>query len=190
MTAEPTRSTACSSGAIPQPPGLSETDPSETELARAAALAAEIVDPELPVLTVGELGILRRVLPVACGGVAVELTPTYSGCPAVEVIVSDVRAALSAAGYEPVEVRVVRDPPWSSAWISPTGREKLRAAGISVGPPSEASDDSSGLVDLVRCPACGSLAVRRLSPFGPTACTALYACRDCGEPFEHLKAVS
>ena len=155
----------------------------------AYAIAAQVPDPELPQLTLEDLGILRAVDEDG-DAVTATITPTYSGCPAVEVIVSDVRAALSAAGYEPVEVRVVRDPPWSSAWISPTGREKLRAAGISVGPPSEASDDSSGLVDLVRCPACGSLAVRRLSPFGPTACTALYACRDCGEPFEHLKAVS
>jgi len=195
-------------GAELAPAELAPADLSGADLARAAALAAEVVDPELPVLTVGELGILRRVLPAGRGGVAVELTPTYSGCPAVEVIVADVRATLSAAGYEPIEVRLVRDPPWSSAWISPAGREKLRAAGLSVGPPTASGEPadlrsearpatpsapvppSGGPVDLVRCPACGSLAVRRLSPFGPTACTALYSCRDCAEPFEHLKAVS
>ncbi len=169
----------------------------DPETARAAAGA--VTDPELPVLTIAELGILRavRVQPDGMDGgegvVEVDLTPTYAGCPALEAIEADVKAALHAAGAAEVRVRRVLAPAWTTDWITESGREKLAAAGIA--PPSPAGRAGaawSGPVDVtltVRCPRCGSTATRELSRFGPTACTALRTCESCREPFEHVKAL-
>ncbi|WP_425569624.1 1,2-phenylacetyl-CoA epoxidase subunit PaaD [Pseudonocardia yuanmonensis] len=165
-------------------------------MARSTAreVVAEVVDPEMPMLTLADLGVVRAVDETA-DGVTVTLTPTYSGCPAIEVMQADVRAALTAAGYRDVRVRTVFSPAWSTDWISDTGRRKLAEAGIA--PPGPAPRTGAGPVPLtlappstrVRCPRCDSPATEEFSRFGPTACTALRRCPECREPFEHMKEI-
>jgi len=159
----------------------------------ARAVAEDVRDPELPVLTLGDLGIVRDVR-VDGGRVTVALTPTYSGCPAITAMRADVARALREAGADDVEVHAALEPAWSSDWITAAGRAKLAAAGIA--PPLAAPARTSGPVPLtlarplaVTCPRCGSADTEQTAAFGPTACTALLRCRDCGEPFEHVKAV-
>lgn len=164
---------------------------------RARAVAASVTDPELPVLTIADLGVLRDVEVTgtdAGGRVVVTLTPTYSGCPALEVMRRDVRARLRAAGFADVEIRTALDPPWSSDWISAEGRRKLAASGIA--PPGEAPARGPVPVTLrrrrpaVACPVCGSADTVELSAFGATACKDLWRCRACAEPFEHIKEIA
>jgi ring-1,2-phenylacetyl-CoA epoxidase subunit PaaD len=143
---------------------------------------AAVRDPELRVLTIAELGILRDVT-VHEGQVAVTITPTYSGCPAMDVIRADITEALRRDGYDEVEITTVLSPAWSTDWISPNGREKLAAAGIA--PPSR----TVRLSLSVRCPLCGSPDTEQLSRFGSTACKALWRCRACREPFDAIKAL-
>jgi ring-1,2-phenylacetyl-CoA epoxidase subunit PaaD len=150
-------------------------------------VAAAVVDPELRVVTIAELGILRGVA-VDGQHVTVTITPTYSGCPAMDVIRSDIRRALGAAGYPDVEVVTALRPAWSTDWISDSGREKLAAAGIA--PPGPSSAPGTVALRLsVRCPRCGSADTQELSRFGSTACKALWRCRACAEPFDHVKAL-
>ncbi|MEU1884550.1 1,2-phenylacetyl-CoA epoxidase subunit PaaD [Micromonospora sp. WMMD987] len=153
------------------------------------AAVAAVVDPEIRVITIDELGILRAVdEDPATGRVVVTITPTYTGCPAMDVIRADIRRALAAAGHPDAEVRTVFSPAWSTDWISDTGRAKLAAAGIA--PPAPIR--SAGAVPLtlaVRCPRCGSPETEQVSRFGSTACKALWRCRSCSEPFDHLKAL-
>lgn len=147
----------------------------------AARVAASVVDPEIRALTIADLGILRDVS-VEGERVTVTITPTYSGCPAMDVIRADIRRALAAAGYSDVEVRTSLSPAWTTDWISEAGRAKLAAAGIA--PPAR------GVVPLrlsVRCPRCGSPDTEELSRFGSTACKALWRCRSCAEPFDRVK---
>jgi ring-1,2-phenylacetyl-CoA epoxidase subunit PaaD len=139
-------------------------------------------DPELRVLTIAELGILRDVT-VHDGQVTVTITPTYAGCPAMDVIRADITEALHRDGYDDVEIATVLSPPWSTDWISPAGREKLAAAGIA--PPGRVVQLSLA----VRCPHCGSPDTEQLSRFGSTACKALWRCRACREPFDAIKAL-
>ncbi|MFI7022887.1 1,2-phenylacetyl-CoA epoxidase subunit PaaD [Micromonospora sp. NPDC049900] len=150
---------------------------------------ASVVDPEIRVVTIDDLGILRAVEQDAgTGRVVVTITPTYTGCPAMDVIRADIRRALAAAGHPDAEVRTVHSPAWSTDWISDAGRAKLAAAGIA--PPHATSRD--GVVPLtlaVRCPRCGSPETEQLSRFGSTACKALWRCRACSEPFDHVKAL-
>ncbi|MFC3503812.1 1,2-phenylacetyl-CoA epoxidase subunit PaaD [Micromonospora krabiensis] len=157
------------------------TDPREA--------VAAVVDPEIRVLTIDELGILRAVdRDAGTGRVVVTITPTYTGCPAMDVIRADIRRALAAAGHPDAEVRTVHSPAWSTDWISDSGRAKLAAAGIAPPVPVRAG----GVVPLtlsVRCPRCGSLETEQLSRFGSTACKALWRCRSCSEPFDHVKAL-
>jgi ring-1,2-phenylacetyl-CoA epoxidase subunit PaaD len=149
--------------------------------------AAGVVDPELLVVTVEELGILRDVR-VDGSAATVTITPTYSGCPAMDVIRADIRAAVRAAGFDPVDVVTVLRPAWSTDWISESGRTKLAAAGIA--PPGPAGTAAPVRLALtVRCPRCGSPETTELSRFGSTACKALWRCRSCTEPFEHIKAI-
>jgi len=152
----------------------------------AAAWAAldQVPDPEIPVLSLRDLGIVRGVR-VHGRGIEVLLTPTYSGCPATEVIADSVRAALEQAGLGPVTVSQQLSPPWTTDWITPDGRRKLHAYGIA--PPGAASDVVRIRPRGVECPRCGSAHTERLSAFGATACKALFRCLDCREPFEHFK---
>jgi ring-1,2-phenylacetyl-CoA epoxidase subunit PaaD len=145
--------------------------------------AASVLDPELPAVTIEDLGILRDVRE-RDGAVTVTITPTYSGCPALAQIASDLRRRLTEAGYERVDIRTELSPPWTTDWITPDGRRKLAEAGIA--PPGESSGPV--LIPLaVACPRCGSRDTRELSRFSGTACKALYQCRACLEPFEHVK---
>jgi ring-1,2-phenylacetyl-CoA epoxidase subunit PaaD len=152
----------------------------------AAAWAAldGVPDPEIPVLSLRDLGIVRGVR-VAEQGVEVLLTPTYSGCPATEVIAASVREALELAGLGPVTVTQQLSPAWTTDWITPEGRRKLREYGIA--PPGAVANVVHIRPRHVECPRCGSAHTERLSAFGATACKALHRCLDCREPFEHFK---
>jgi ring-1,2-phenylacetyl-CoA epoxidase subunit PaaD len=149
-------------------------------------IAATVVDPEVPVLTIEDLGVLRNVT-VAGGTVTVDITPTYSGCPAVDAMRDDIVSALRAAGYADVRVRQVLAPAWTTDWMSEAGRAKLEAFGIA--PPLPHGAGGAVNVGLgIRCPHCGSLHTRQLSRFGSTSCKALYVCQRCQEPFDYFKA--
>jgi ring-1,2-phenylacetyl-CoA epoxidase subunit PaaD len=148
---------------------------------------AGVLDPEVPALSVVDLGLVRGVEARDDGGLEVVLTPTYSGCPAVEVIEADVVAALEAASLGPVQVRRQVAPPWTTDWISDEGRRKLREYGIA--PPGPTAAIRIVRKETVACPRCESKHTERLSAFGATACKALYRCVDCREPFEHFKPI-
>ncbi|MFB7249725.1 1,2-phenylacetyl-CoA epoxidase subunit PaaD [Microbacterium sp. NPDC056234] len=151
------------------------------------SVAASVADPEIPVLTIADLGILRDVA-VDAGRVVVTITPTYSGCPAVEAIGDDVVRALAEAGFEDVAVRTVLSPAWTTDWMSDAGKQKLLDYGIA--PPTGHRTAGPIAVPLsVRCPQCGSLDTRELTRFGSTACKALHECRACLEPFDHFKSL-
>jgi ring-1,2-phenylacetyl-CoA epoxidase subunit PaaD len=143
-------------------------------------------DPEIRVLTIADLGILRGVDVADDGRVTVTITPTYTGCPAMDVIRRDIVAAAEAAGAVEVEVRTELSPPWSTDWISADGRAKLAAAGTV--PPGPTTAGRTMLRLTVRCPRCGSPDTEELSRFGSTACKSLWRCRSCREPFDSIKA--
>ncbi|MEE6261200.1 1,2-phenylacetyl-CoA epoxidase subunit PaaD [Plantactinospora sonchi] len=156
----------------------------------ARAAVAAVVDPELRVLTIEDLGVLRDVtVEPETGRVTVTITPTYTGCPAMDVIRADIRAALAAAGHPDAEVRTIYAPAWSTDWISEAGRAKLAAAGIAPPGPAAGSGGPVALTLSVRCPRCGTADTEQLSRFGSTACKALWRCRACREPFDHLRAL-
>jgi ring-1,2-phenylacetyl-CoA epoxidase subunit PaaD len=160
------------------------------------AALADLADPEIPVISLRELGILREVRTSADGNTEVVITPTYSGCPAMGQIEDDVRAALSAAG---LQARVVTQlsPAWTTDWMSEAAREKLRAYGIAPPQCGSSAHETGGNVikfsrqatarEAVPCPQCGSTHTTETSPFGSTACKALYRCLDCLEPFDYFK---
>jgi ring-1,2-phenylacetyl-CoA epoxidase subunit PaaD len=150
-------------------------------------VVAQVPDPELPVISIADLGILRDVIVEANGHVVVEITPTYSGCPAMDTIRADVLARLRAEGWADAEVRMVLSPAWTTDWITPAGREALREFGIA--PPGPRGDGPVPLTLTVRCPRCGSPDTTEVSRFGSTACKSLWTCRACLEPFDHLKAL-
>ncbi|GAA2247264.1 phenylacetate-CoA oxygenase subunit PaaJ [Kitasatospora cystarginea] len=154
-------------------------------------IAAAVPDPELPMLTLADLGVLSGV-EEAGGTVTAWLTPTYSGCPAVAEMAADVDARLRAAGYPEVRVRLRLDPPWSTDLITEAGRRKLAEAGIA---PPQPGPARPGVLRLgptrrsVHCPQCGSADTEELSRFGSTACKALWRCRSCREPFDRIKEI-
>ena len=155
-------------------------------------VVAQVVDPELPMLTLEDLGVLRDVT-VHDETVVVTLTPTYSGCPALATMRADVLVALRRAGFDDAEVRTTLTPAWSSDWISSRGRAALAEHGIA--PPGKVVSTSSTIVDLgipmvhVACPQCGATDTREVSHFGSTACRSLHTCRACGETFDHVKEI-
>ena len=155
---------------------------------RVRELLAGLTDPEIPVLTLDDLGIVRDVA-VDEGRVVVTITPTYSGCPALEAISDDIVAALAAAGHSDVTVSTVLSPAWTTDWMSEDGRRKLQEYGIA---PPGARPSGPVLVTLGRhvpvCPQCGSDDTQELTRFASTACKALWRCRSCREPFDHFKA--
>jgi ring-1,2-phenylacetyl-CoA epoxidase subunit PaaD len=161
-------------------------------LTRAREIAETVVDPELPMLTLADLGVLRDVV-IADGAVVVDITPTYSGCPAMATMRDDLVHALHREGFTDVRVRVALSPAWTSDWISERGRAALTEAGIS--PPGPARREGPVLLALkparraIRCPLCASADVELTSEFGSTACKALYRCRACLEPFDHVKEI-
>ncbi len=140
-----------------------------------------VTDPEIPVLTIADLGILRNV-EVNADEVNVTITPTYNGCPAMDMIAMNIRLALLEHGYQKVKVTSVLSPPWTTDWMSEEGKHKLREYGI-------ASPDKRFINarDGVECPQCHSTNTRVVSEFGSTACKALYQCNDCKEPFDYFK---
>ncbi len=137
-------------------------------------VVASVPDPEIPVVSVVDLGIVREV-----GPDRVVITPTYTGCPATQVIERDIRDALDAAGYRQVRIETVLSPPWTTDWITPAGRDKLHAYGIA--PPIAAGTRTA------TCPQCGSVQTEEISRFGSTPCKALWRCRSCAEPFDLFK---
>ncbi|MCK8436988.1 phenylacetate-CoA oxygenase subunit PaaJ [Streptomyces sp. D2-8] len=166
-----------------------------TDVRRARHIAACVPDPELPMLTLADLGVLRGVEVGEDGTVVVSLTPTYSGCPAMAEMRAQVAACLTSAGYGKVRVRTVLDPPWTTDWITPSGRRTLAEHGIA--PPGPAPRPAPGPVPLtlsptrpaVPCPRCGSADTEETSHFGATSCKALWRCRACREPFEYVKEI-
>jgi ring-1,2-phenylacetyl-CoA epoxidase subunit PaaD len=153
----------------------------------------DVLDPEVPAISVTDLGIVRDVI-AHDDGLEVIVTPTYSGCPATEVISQSISEAIDAAGLGPARVTQRRAPAWTTDWITPQGREKLRAYGIA--PPGSCASEATTNVSPIRlmarnvdCPRCGSAQTERLSAFGSTACKSLYRCVACREPFEYFKPI-
>jgi ring-1,2-phenylacetyl-CoA epoxidase subunit PaaD len=171
---------------------------------RARRIAEQVPDPELPVLTLADLGVLRGVEVGQDGAVAVSLTPTYSGCPAMAEMRSEVAARLDEAGFARVEIRTVLDPPWTTDWITPAGRRKLADHGIAPPGPAPRRTPEPGVPSVgpgrvpllltgtrraVACPRCRSARTEEISRFSATSCKALWRCHACREPFEHVKEI-
>ncbi len=152
---------------------------------RAWEAAAQVVDPEIPVLTIADLGVLRDIA-VTDGHVEVAITPTYSGCPAMNMIAVEIELALARAGISASKIRTVLSPAWTTDWMSDEGRRKLREYGIA---PPRASGSRRALFgeQQVACPQCGSEDTEVLSEFGSTSCKALWRCKRCREPFDYFK---
>jgi ring-1,2-phenylacetyl-CoA epoxidase subunit PaaD len=157
-------------------------------LARARAAVEEVCDPELPVLTIADLGVLRSVDLAADGTIDVAITPTYSGCPAMDVIGFEVKSALMRAGIDNASVRQVLSPAWTTDWMSAEGKAKLKAFGIAP-PAARASRRALFGEESVGCPHCGSSDTEKVSEFGSTACKALWRCTTCREPFDYFKCI-
>ncbi len=156
------------------------------------ALLQTVTDPEIPVLTLEDLGVIRDVQVGREDGedcVTVVITPTYSGCPAMTTMEIDIRDRLMCAGYNTVSVKTVLSPAWTTDWLTERGREKLRAYGIA--PPEEAAGKRALMGDdpIISCPRCGSRNTRQISEFGSTACKALHQCNTCLEPFDYFKCI-
>jgi ring-1,2-phenylacetyl-CoA epoxidase subunit PaaD len=147
--------------------------------------AAQVVDPEIPVLTIADLGVLRDVT-VTDDGVEVAITPTYSGCPAMNMIALEIELALEKQGIRNSKIRTVLSPAWTTDWMSEQGRRKLKDYGIA---PPQAGSGRRALFgeDQVACPQCGSIETELLSEFGSTSCKALWRCKACREPFDYFK---
>lgn len=156
-------------------------DITTSEMERARDLVTRIKDPEIPVITIAELGVLRNI-EVAGNRLVVTITPTYTGCPALRAMEDEIHSVLQGAGFHNVEVRTQLSPPWTTEWIGAHARAKLEAYGIA--PPKPI-----GARSPVRCPQCRSDNTELISQFGSTACKSLYRCLDCLEPFDYFKCI-
>jgi ring-1,2-phenylacetyl-CoA epoxidase subunit PaaD len=157
-------------------------------LSRAREAAASVLDPEVPVLTIEDLGVLRDVRIGPEGTIEVLITPTYSGCPAMSMIAVEVETALLKAGIDNAQVRTVLSPAWTTDWMSEEGRRKLEAYGIAP-PAAKAGRRALFGLDRVACPRCGSGETEQIAEFGSTACKALWRCLSCREPFDYFKCI-
>jgi ring-1,2-phenylacetyl-CoA epoxidase subunit PaaD len=153
-------------------------------LAQARAVAASVTDPEIPVLTIDDLGVLRDVM-LRDDVVTVTITPTYTGCPAMNMIAMEIETALAEAGFPIVRVQQTLSPAWTTDWMTEAGREKLRAYGIA--PPPGTGRRALFGQDRPACPLCGSTQTETISAFGSTACKSLHRCLTCREPFDAFK---
>lgn len=161
---------------------LRDTEALRTEAWR---VAGAVTDPEIPVLSIADLGVLRDVR-VVDGRVEVAITPTYSGCPAMNMIALEIELALEKAGIGPVTVKTVLSPAWTTDWMTEDGRRKLRDYGIA--PPAKGGGRRALFgEDVVACPQCGSTDTAELAPFGSTSCKSLWQCKTCREPFDYFK---
>lgn len=154
-------------------------------------IAATVCDPEIPVLTIADLGILRNVQ-VTDNKVTVTITPTYSGCPAMDAIRDDLYTAFKKEGYKDVHVDLVLAPAWTTDWMTEAGKQKLQQYGIAPPTGNSKAGGHSGPIRLslaVKCPQCSSLNTKELTRFGSTSCKALYVCQDCREPFDYFKVL-
>jgi ring-1,2-phenylacetyl-CoA epoxidase subunit PaaD len=142
-----------------------------------------VTDPEVPVLTITDLGIVRDVK-INGEEIEVIITPTYTGCPAMDMIAMNIKMALLANGFKNVKVTSVLSPVWTTDWMSEAGKQKLKEYGIA---PPQTRSDRPGLTSNIECPQCHSTNTRLISEFGSTACKALYQCNDCKEPFDYFK---
>ena len=152
-------------------------------------LMEEVHDPEVPVLSVLDLGIIREIELNPNGDPIITITPTYSGCPAMDVISMNIRFKLIEHGYKNIEIRTVLSPAWTTDWMSEKGKEKLKAYGIAPPNPKQmvCTPDYFQQEESIQCPHCNSYNTRMISQFGSTACKALYQCNDCQEPFDYFK---
>ncbi|HRN29563.1 MAG TPA: phenylacetate-CoA oxygenase subunit PaaJ [Terrimesophilobacter sp.] len=160
--------------------------PADAEALRVWEVAATVLDPEVPVLTIEDLGVLRSA-ELVDGRAHVTITPTYSGCPAMDTIRDDIVMALAAAGFTGARVELVLSPAWTTDWMSESGKRKLETYGIAPPTGRAAVSGPVRLALAVKCPQCGTLDTREASRFGSTSCKALYICNECGEPFDHFK---
>jgi ring-1,2-phenylacetyl-CoA epoxidase subunit PaaD len=154
------------------------------------SLLSEIPDPEIPVITIVELGVIRDIQVIDDTNIELKITPTYSGCPAMKQIEDDVRKKLTEHGFTSITISTVFSPPWTTDWITPEAKEKLRKYGIA--PPETTTEDKSwltGKTKTIACPRCKSTNTKLISQFGSTACKALYQCNDCLEPFDYFKCI-
>ena len=154
------------------------------------ALLSEIPDPEIPVITIVELGVIRDIQIIDDATIELKITPTYSGCPAMKQIEDDVRKKLTEHGFTSIFISTIFSPPWTTDWITPEAKEKLRKYGIA--PPETTTEDKSwltGKTKAIACPRCQSTNTKLISQFGSTACKALYQCNDCLEPFDYFKCI-
>lgn len=164
---------------------VTRVDAAQVRIDDLIRLVHDVEDPELPHVTIGDLGMVRNVL-VHGSHAYITVTPTYTGCPATEQIHDDIAAAVIAAGFHPV-IDVAMSPAWTTDWITSRGRQRLVDAGIA--PPVDSTAGTAGAADFVECPRCGSRRTRSVTFFGSTACKASYTCQACLEPFDHFKAI-
>ena len=160
----------------------------ETQINEIWTLLEEVKDPEIPVLSVVDLGVVRSIEQKEDQSWKVVITPTYSGCPAMNTIEMEIRILLESSGYKPLTVKTVLSPAWTTKWLSEKGKAQLKAYGIA--PPVEDTSDKAALFPepkVIACPHCGSEDTRMVSQFGSTACKSLYQCNSCLEPFDYFK---
>ncbi len=153
-------------------------------------ILSEIPDPEIPVITIVELGVIRKLEVLSETAIRVQMTPTYSGCPAMKQMEDDVKGRLSENGFTDIQLNITYNPPWTSDWLNEAAKQKLQNYGIA--PPEESTSDKSfltGKIKNITCPRCKSKNTNLISQFGSTACKALYQCKDCLEPFDYFKCI-